>query len=92
MKPTKEATARVVADKLKGKRENGWILEGMACPQCGQSDRFRILYTGWIEATDLEVQNLSDEYEWDDDSKCECYICEHITLAKDFYVEDWEVN
>ena len=55
---------------------NSNCLEGIACPECGQGDSFRIEGRSVFEVTDEGTVGHSD-VEWDKDSWALCPVCEH---------------
>lgn len=56
--------------------ENSMNLEDMACPHCGNRDRFLIDITSYATVTDLRQQDAGEMGEWDHDSYCRCAECE----------------
>lgn len=62
-------------------------LAGIACPQCGQSDRFSILAQSAFLMTDEGSEEHSD-IEWDDDSHICCPVCSQDGTVAEFQVEE----
>jgi predicted nucleic-acid-binding Zn-ribbon protein len=56
--------------------ENTNILAGIACPRCGQTDRFEIIGTSIFHVTDDGAEQVGD-IEWDDYSACQCPVCRY---------------
>ena len=54
-------------------RNQSW-LENIACPKCGQRERFRIEMIIIADVTDDET-NRDGDCQYDDDSYCECGEC-----------------
>ena len=48
---------------------------GLACPECGQSDRLRVVAEWFITLTPDGIEG-SDDLDWTDHSYCECPVCE----------------
>ena len=69
---------------LKG-AENENCLEDMACPVCGQRERFKIEMKAIIEIRDEGTEDHGDT-DWDGNSWCECpeSECRHEGKARDF--------
>jgi hypothetical protein len=59
-------------------------LEGIACPQCKQEDRFNITATIVVEVSDSGTGKELTGYEWDLSSHCTRTECEYTGTLKDF--------
>ncbi len=62
---------------------NSDYLDGMACPDCGQWDEFIIHVSGYVIVDDDGIQEDAD-YEWSNDSHCECRKCGFKGKVRDF--------
>ena len=60
---------------------------GIACPGCGQDKSIHIVATVWAELTPDGIEEAYD-FEWDDDSVCECQKCSTFGRMSDFAVKD----
>ncbi len=60
-------------------------LEGIACPKCGQADRFEIEVSGFATVLDDGIEHGYD-YDWTDESQIVCSKtdCNHHGTVKDF--------
>jgi hypothetical protein len=67
------------------KNEDSLILD-MACPKCGQRDRFDIAVSQMMEVYDDETDSCGDT-EWDEHSYCRCGKCDNGGEVKDFTIE-----
>lgn len=63
---------------------NSNCLEGMACPKCGNSRKFRIVVTAWATLVDSGVVSFGDT-EWDEKSRCICESCGFEGVAGQFH-------
>jgi DNA-directed RNA polymerase subunit RPC12/RpoP len=63
------------------------VLAGVRCPKCGFTDCFRIAAICWAEVIDDGVEG-ADEYEWNEDSWCECYRCSYAAKYVEFMEPD----
>jgi hypothetical protein len=61
-------------------------LENIACPNCGQEDRFFITATCRAKVMDDGV-DYAEDYEWADDSPIQCVVCHHSGRVIEFTVE-----
>jgi hypothetical protein len=64
-------------------QESDSLLLDMACPACGQRDRFRIGFHGTADVDDDSSSDDGD-HEWDADDHCTCQKCSHRGDVKDF--------
>lgn len=58
---------------------NSNVLEGVACPVCGQVDRFQVMASTLVDVTD-EGTDVSDDatgVEWDETSFARCVACRY---------------
>jgi len=68
------------------------VLDGIACPQCGYENAFRIGIIMYAEVliTD-DGYDLNDvkhqETEWNDTSSCKCLQCGFAGFVGDFQIE-----
>lgn len=67
---------------------NSNCLEGVACPSCGQEDRFKIVARIMCEVTDDGSEPIDGNHEWDDESVCVCPDCDHTGILKEFQKPD----
>lgn len=51
-------------------------LEGVACPNCGQDERFEISARVWATVTDDGTEDQGGDYEWTDADPCVCTKCD----------------
>ena len=61
---------------MMSKTKNTNCLEGVACPKCGQEDKFLVQATSTFELYDNGTGDHSD-VEFDNDSWMLCPICEY---------------
>jgi hypothetical protein len=50
-------------------------LEGMACPDCGNTGAFKIEVRTTVTMFDSGSTDAGEEHYWDDNSSCECIAC-----------------
>jgi hypothetical protein len=69
--------------------EANWInqncLEDIACPHCGNRERFSVEVTTHMEIVDDGTDDHGDT-EWDDESHCRCCDCNEDGAVKDFKI------
>lgn len=58
-------------------------LAGMRCPSCGHADELRIEVIAVAKVTDDGVELVGDT-EWNDDSFCQCDVCDHSATVSAF--------
>lgn len=58
-------------------------LRGVACPGCGQNERFYITGVSTFDVTDDGAEQTGD-IEWDEDSHCRCPQCGCIDVLGKF--------
>ena len=63
-------------------------LQGFRCPECDESDAFRIEARITVFVTDDGTEDECGQYVWDGDSPCQCGDCGHNGTIKDFRVEN----
>ena len=63
-------------------------IAGIKCPQCGNEGRFRISCESIWEVTEqgVEGEMLSDGFEWEETSYCECSACHKAGVVSDFRI------
>lgn len=66
---------------------NDNALEGITCPNCGQTTDFQITATATFDVTD-EGTGDYQSVEWDDNSPIHCGKCGHMGLIKDFTAQE----
>ena len=64
--------------------KNTNVLEGIACPDCGNEDDFHILVKGMAHVNDDGVTEVIDP-EWDLSSFCICLGCDKEGTVDDFW-------
>jgi len=69
----------------KTKNEN--CLMGMQCPKCKSLEPFEIA-TGCMSTVYDEGTEEEYDFEWDDDSYCECHTCGHSGKVRDFRTKE----
>ena len=57
---------------------------GIACPSCGQDESIHVVATVWAELTPEGIGEVC-EFDWDDDSVCECQKCGTYGILSDFF-------
>jgi len=76
-----------VGNDANGKKEsvpaNTNCLEGIRCPECGQTDRFEIVGTAVFDVTDDGTDNFHN-VEWDNESSTCCPDCGHRGKLDEF--------
>lgn len=65
---------------------NSELLEDIACPECGQRDRFNINFTGQALVTEEGSEDVGD-HEWDGSSSTTCTECFYGALLSDFRIK-----
>ncbi|MCY4400865.1 MAG: hypothetical protein OXE96_16220 [Gemmatimonadetes bacterium] len=65
-----------------GATSNSNVLQGVACPRCGNDEQLRIAATVWLDMTDdgtvpSEAPARGD-HEWDNDTITECPKCDWV--------------
>jgi len=68
---------------------NTSCLEGKRCPACGQEERLHIEATVMVLVYDHGIEDEFD-YEWGDESPCNCPDCGHSGLLRDFEIDNQE--
>lgn len=63
-------------------------LEGFKCPKCGYDKEFRIEVSTVLTFTDAGSNDEGADNEWQDDSYCECTVCDHAGKVSDFRREE----
>ncbi|MHB8408285.1 MAG: hypothetical protein ACYDHY_09405 [Acidiferrobacterales bacterium] len=58
-------------------------LEGMACPECGSGQPFRITVSTTVEMWDNGTESHGD-VEYYDDAYCQCVMCSHSGKVVNF--------
>lgn len=66
---------------------NDNCLAGMACPKCGSEEPFSIVCTSTFKFYDDGSDLNQDSIEWDSNSYCQCYTCDHEATVADFRIE-----
>lgn len=74
-------------DGLRPMTKNENCLAGVRCPKCGYAEQFRIVATCWAEVLDDGVVG-AHEYEWGEDSWCECQGCLYAAKYIEFLEPD----
>lgn len=59
-------------------------LEGMACPECGYTERFKIIALTTATIADDGCEDHAD-FEYDESARCECVGCGHVATVGAFY-------
>jgi len=59
-------------------------LEGIACPQCGQADRFKIEAKVLMNVSDDGSEDCGLGHHWDAQSFCQCVKCGHSAELSTF--------
>jgi predicted RNA-binding Zn-ribbon protein involved in translation (DUF1610 family) len=67
--------------------ENSNCLAGFQCPNCGQTDRFKIIALCEVTVVD-EGTEESSGFEWDSDSVCTCPDCGRVATVGVFQKDD----
>lgn len=70
--------------------QNENCLEGVACPACGQNDKFHIQATVTALVTDDGAEALNGGFNWDNDSWCRCPNCKHAASLGTFRIKEPE--
>jgi DNA-directed RNA polymerase subunit RPC12/RpoP len=73
------------------KPANTNCLQGFKCPQCGNTDSFKIEATCMATVFDDGVDTTT-EFEWNNDSYCECPQCSRTGIVQDFSEERGLLN
>lgn len=60
--------------------ENTNCLEGMACPECGYTERFKIIALTTATIADDGCEDHED-LEYDERARCECVSCGHVATV-----------
>lgn len=56
---------------------NSNVLEGVECPQCGQSASFEVVAKAWFTLSDEGTESYK-EVDWDDTAPTRCPACKHL--------------
>lgn len=67
------------------------VLDGMACPKCGNERSFSIAAEVFVVVYDDGIEDYGDA-EWTGESYCRCRECDFTATVKDFHVEDEDEN
>jgi len=59
-------------------------LEGIRCPNCGETDNFKVKAVVVCEVSDEGSDANASDHEWDDDDTCICSTCNHEAPMEDF--------
>jgi len=66
-------------------QESDSLLLDMACPACGQRDRFRIAFRGLLDVND-DTSDENGDHCWEATDECDCmgHHCAHSATVADF--------
>lgn len=66
--------------------KNQNCLAGVTCPQCGNSELFKIRASVWVEVDDEGTDPMlpKQDIEWDDENLIDCGDCGHVGKLGEF--------